>query len=111
MVDDISFHWSEYIKTGTEAFVLLKALYPLLPLSNRDDVAAKIEAAEIALQKADAALAQAYGFKLHDCKFPPQIMLWNEQLKERVCQNCGHTTNSKPRPPEDYRDSFISVRD
>jgi hypothetical protein len=69
------FHWAEYIKAGSEAFVLLKTLYPLLPTQNRDEVEAKIEAAERALQMANVSLAQGWGYKLHDCTFPPQIML------------------------------------
>ncbi len=77
------FHWSEYIKTGSEAFVLLKSLYPLLPTSSsRDEVEAKILAAEDALKKADVALATAWGLKLHDCTFPPQIMLYDKNVKE-----------------------------
>jgi len=92
-MSDVEFHWSEYIKAGAEAFVMLRTLYPLLPTQSRDEVEAKIEAAEQALQQANVALAQAWGFQLHDCKFPPQIMLWDEQIKERVCQHCGHKTN------------------
>jgi hypothetical protein len=63
MVDTADFHWSEYIKAGSEAFVLLKSLYPFLPTQNRDEVEAKIEAAELALRKADVALAQAWGYQ------------------------------------------------
>ena len=86
-------NWSEYIKAGSEAFVLLKSLYPLLPTQNRDEIEAKIEAAEQALQKANVALAQAWGFKLHDCTFPPQIMLWDQTIKDRVCPHCGYRLN------------------
>jgi len=49
---------SEYIKAGTEAIVLLRALYPLLPTQSRDEVEAKIAAAEVALQKANVDLAK-----------------------------------------------------
>jgi hypothetical protein len=51
---DADLHWAEYIKAGSEALVLLKTLYPLLPTQNRDEVEAKIHAAEDALQKARA---------------------------------------------------------
>jgi hypothetical protein len=88
---DVDFHWSEYIKTGSEAFILLKSLYPLLPTAqSKNELEAKILAAEDALKKADVALAIAWGFN----------MLWNESIKERVCPGCGHTTNfNQPLPP------------
>ena len=108
---DVDFHWSEYIKTGSEALLLIKTLYPLLP-QGRDEVEAKIEAAERALQMANVALAKAWGFKIHDCTFPPQIMLWDENIKERVCKHCGHKTNfNRPLAQGgDYEDEWISVR-
>jgi hypothetical protein len=90
---ELDFHWSEYIKAGSEAFVLLKSLYPLLPTQNRDEVEARIEAAEQALQKANVALAQAWGFRLHDCTFPPQIMLYDSNVNGRVCPRCGYTSS------------------
>ena len=97
---DSSYPISEYIKAGTEAIVLIKTLYPLLPTQSRDEVEAKIAAAEDALQKANVFLAQAWGFSIHDCSFPPQIMLWKEDIKERVCPGCGHTTNfNRPLSP------------
>lgn len=109
---DIDAHWSEYLKDASEAFVLVKALYPLLPTQNRDEVEAKIEAAERALQMANVSLAKGWGFKIHDCTFPPQIMLWNEQIKERVCPHCGHKTNfNRQLGGDDYVDEFIRVRD
>jgi hypothetical protein len=106
---EVDFHWSEYIKTGSEAFVLLKTLYPLLPTSpSRDAIEAKILAAEEALKKADVALARAWGFKLHDCTFPPQIMLYDKIVRNRICPNCGFT----PRPTgrQNYDEDFISIR-
>jgi len=107
---DADFHWSEYIKTGSEAFVLLKSLYPLLPTSpSRDEIEAKILAAEDALKKADVALAKAWGFKIHDCTFPPQIMLYDKTVKDRVCPNCGFTLNFN-RQLRDDEDEFINVR-
>lgn len=86
---DAEFHWAEYIKAGSEAFVLLKALYPLLPTQSKDEIEAKIEAAEIALRKADVALAKNWGFKLHECTFPPQIMLLDPADGQRKCPKCG----------------------
>ena len=73
------------------------------------EVEAKIHAAEDALQKANVSLAQGWGFKIHDCTFPPQIMLWDQQIKERKCSHCGFTTSFNRRQPEEP-DEFIAVR-
>jgi hypothetical protein len=105
---DIDSHWSEYIKAGSEALVLLKTLYPLLPQGG-DEVEAKIEAAEQALQLANVALAKEFGFKIHDCKWPPVIMLYDKNVKDRVCPNCGYTLNFN-RDLGPYEDDWISVR-
>jgi hypothetical protein len=109
MADNADIHWAEYIKASSEAFVLLKSLYPLLP-TRREEVEAKIEAAETALRKADVALAQAWGFKLHDCTFAPQIMLWKQELKERQCPHCGYTTKFNVPLRKEPPDDFITVR-
>jgi hypothetical protein len=89
---DFEFHWSEYIKASSEALVLLRTLYPLLPTQSKDEVEAKIEAAQRALDLADAKIAQELGFQIHDCTFPPGLMLYKKELKEKVCSKCGYTT-------------------
>jgi hypothetical protein len=101
---DLDFHWSEYIKAGSEALVLLKTLYPLLPTQSKDEVEAKIEAAQRALELANIALAKEWGFENHDCDFPPGLMFYKKELKEKVCSKCGYTTNfNRPlRGPEPY---------
>jgi hypothetical protein len=97
---DIEYHWSEYIKAGSEALVLLRTLYPLLPTQSRDEVEAKIEAAQQALEIANAKIAQELGFRIHDCAFPPGLMLYNKDVKERVCSKCGYTENfNRDLPP------------
>lgn len=87
---------SEYIKASADALILIKTLYPLLPTQNRDEVEAKIYAAEEALQKANVSLAQAWKFPLCQCTFPPQIMLWRNSEKAHFCprQECGMNTKS-----------------
>jgi hypothetical protein len=91
-MSDLDFHWSEYIKAGSEAFVLLKAVLPLLPQGGAE-IEARVEAAERALQAANVSLAQGWGFKLHDCTFPPQIMLYDKSVGDRVCPACKYTPN------------------
>jgi len=85
------FSLADYIKTGSEAFVLLRQLYPLLPTQGRDEIEAKIAAAEEALQKANVELARHWEYSLCQCTFPPQIMLWQESAQADVCPNpkCG----------------------
>ena len=91
---------SDYIKTTTEVLVLLKTLYPLLPTQSRDEVEAKIAAAEDALQKANVELAKGWNYQLCQCTFPPQIMLWREKEKGYFCTRpeCGHNTASFNEP-------------
>jgi hypothetical protein len=106
-----SYPLAEYIKAGTEAIALIKTLYPLVPMQSRDEVEAKIAAAENALQKANVFLAQQWGYKLHDCIFPPQIILYDQNLKERVCPHCKFTTNfDRPLSPQDYEDEWVTAR-
>ena len=91
-----SLPFSEYIKAGAEALILLKTLYPLLPTQSRDEVEAKIAAAEEALQKANVALAQAWRSICASALSPPQIMLWREKQKGHFCPRpeCGRNTAS-----------------
>jgi hypothetical protein len=93
---------ADYIKLGSEAFALLKALYPLLPTQKLDEVETQIHAAEEAFQMSKVALAKEWGYNLHDCTFPPQIMLWKESERAHVCPNpeCGHrkTPPTSPSP-------------
>jgi hypothetical protein len=109
MVDDAPGHVAEYIKAGTEAFILLKTLYPLLPTQSRDEVETKIQAAQDALEKANVELAKAWNYKLCKCSFPPQIMLWDKTEGANICPKCS---DRNPRPPErpSYEEDFINVR-
>lgn len=97
-MSDADIHWAEYIKASSEALILVKMLYPLLPQGGAE-VAAKIEAAERALEAANVTLAQLWGFQLHDCTFPPQIMLFQADSGERKCRSCGFQTNFNRKPP------------
>jgi hypothetical protein len=84
-----SISFAEYIKAGAELIAFVKTLYPLLPTQGREEIEAKIAAAEDALQKINVGLAKDWGYKVHDCTFPPQIMLYDRASQARVCPHCG----------------------
>jgi hypothetical protein len=63
---------AQYVHLGKESLDLLKAGVGLLPSAKRAEVEQKIAAAEDALKRADAALAQKLGFELCRCTYPPQ---------------------------------------
>jgi hypothetical protein len=80
--------------TFREAIGAVKDAKSLLPAPERDLVAAKIEQADKTAAVAEAQIARALGFQLHDCTFPPQIMLAVQMPhgEEKRCPACGHTT-------------------
>jgi len=81
-----------WVTAGKSALDLLKSAWSLMPKGEeRNALEQKIEEAEQALKKSDAKLAKELGYKLCECTFPPQIMLWKEQLRAHVCPNqeCG----------------------
>ncbi|MGE0256023.1 MAG: hypothetical protein AB7N54_17985 [Alphaproteobacteria bacterium] len=84
-----------YLTTGFQAaksaLDLLRSFRDLLPAGpQRERAEQKITDAETALAAGEAQMAQALGFKLCRCTFPPQIMLWRESAKADVCPACGH---------------------
>jgi hypothetical protein len=91
---------AEYIHLGKDTLDLLRAGVGLLPAKKRAEAEQKIAAAEAALKRADAALAQKLGFQLCRCTYPPQIMLWHEQEKVTKCPRteCGRTIQDFNRP-------------
>jgi len=66
----------------------------------RADAEQKIAAAEAALKRADATLAQKLGFQLCHCTYPPQIMLWHKHEKVTKCPRaeCGRRIKDFHRP-------------
>jgi hypothetical protein len=102
---------AQYVHFSKETLDLLRAAGGLLPKSEkRAEAEQKIAAAEDALKRADAALAQKLGFQLCRCTYPPQIMLWHEREKVMKCPNpdCGRTIQdvsevfNRPRPPSPF---------
>jgi len=83
---------SAWITAANSALDLVKAAKNLLPKGpDNEAIAAKIAEAEDALNRSDARFANELGYRLCQCTFPPQIMLWRETQSEFVCQNpeCG----------------------
>jgi len=88
MSDSLFQDIADYIRVSKDAITLLKSAFSLLPRGEkRDEAESKIKAAEEALKRSDAALAQKLGYQLCRCTYPPQIMLWHEQQKVTVCPN------------------------
>jgi len=93
---------ADYIRLSKEAIDLARSAWTLLPKGEkRDEAERKLHAAEEALKRSDAALAQKLGYQLCQCTFPPQIMLWREQEGLSRCPNtlCGRTIKKFSRPP------------
>jgi hypothetical protein len=89
---------AEYINLSRSALGLFKEAHAALPKGEkRDELEQRIGAAEASLKRSDAALAKQLGYKLCQCTFPPQIMLWKEQQKSWACPNpdCGRTVEDR----------------
>ena len=91
----------EYVSTSKDALELLRAAYRVLPKGEQRDKAQEaVEAAATLLARSDAKLAKDLGYKLCQCTFPPQPMLWREAEGALVCPNtqCGHKIARNERP-------------
>ena len=100
MTDGVFQDIAEYIRVSKDGLDLLKSAWNLLPKGEkRDEAERKIQAADEALKRTDAALALKLGFQLCQCTYPPQIMLWREQQKGHFCprKECGRNTASFAR--------------
>lgn len=86
-----------YVSLSKDALDLLKAAYGALPKgAQRDKVEEKVKAAADLLSRADAKLAKDLGYRMCQCTFPPQIMLWREAERVWACPNanCGSKIKS-----------------
>jgi len=107
----------DWLKDGKLALDLLRSAVGLLPKKVHGEATkvevetAELEAvlakAEDALKRSEASAAQALGYLLCKCTFPPQIMLWREQEGAFVCDRCEHRSGKAYRPD---RPSLIDVR-
>ena len=82
---------SGYVTAAKSAVDIMKSVWALMPKGeNKNALQQKIDV-EQAMRRADAKLAKELRYKLCQCRFPPEIMLWKEQQKLFVCPNpdCG----------------------
>jgi len=69
----------QYLTAAKTALEVIKGAATLLPKSSKsEEVREQIERAEKALKTSEGAAAKALGYKICQCTFPPQIMLWKE---------------------------------
>jgi hypothetical protein len=105
--------WMEYLGAFKTALDIFKGLRSELPNGPKADEALRqIEKAENALKTAEAELAKNLEYKLCQCTFPPQIMLWNKDQRASFCPRCG---DRNPPPTEvrrvpEYESSWIAAR-
>ena len=79
----------QWLTDGKVALDLIRSAGALLPTGKRLAVEQKASEAEAALKLAEASAAQALGYKLCRCAFPPEITLWDKEDRAHVCGRCG----------------------
>ena len=112
-IEDIS-GAMESVKIGVsllaESIGLIKKTQELLPEGqDRDAIARSLAEAEKASKLAESQIAQALGYKLCQCTFPPQIMLSHgyreaedHHEEEFICPKCGKSSIEPPMKPLNY---------
>lgn len=89
----------DYVALSKEAIDLLKAAYSALPKGEQREKAEKaVHAASDLLARSDAKLAKDLGYKMCQCTFPPQTMLWRESECAWICPRpeCSHKIGTEP---------------
>lgn len=97
------------IRSFKGALDIARTLRDLLPAGEqREDAERKIDEATAALAASEAQMAKALGYKLCQCTFPPQIMLWKQAAGVFQCPNdeCGHTV-SPPSKRQTIRSTWL----
>jgi len=104
----------ESVKVGisllAESIGLIKKTQELLPESqDKDAISKSLAEAEKASKLAESQIAQALGYKLCQCTFPPQIMLSqgykeleHHHEEEFVCPRCNKSSIEPPSKPINY---------
>ncbi len=99
-----------------QAIGLVKQTNDLLPDSkDKEAIEKSLEGAGKAAKMAEAQIAQALGYELCKCTFPPQIMLSNgykevdySQQEEYICPLCNKSSISPPAP--DLPDASVFLK-
>jgi hypothetical protein len=78
-----------------EGLAAVRDAKALLPAAQQEAVTITLEKAGTAASLAEAQIAKALGFRLHECTWPPQIMLAvkTPNGEEKRCPACGATTD------------------
>ena len=100
--------WTAYLSAAKTVLDLFKGIRAELPTGPKSQqIKEQIDKAEGALKASEAELAKALGYKLCQCTFPPQIMLWSERTRRAsVNYQCLtiHTTERENRADLRRRD-------
>src|SRR5258707_13480013 len=83
-----------------EGLAAVRDAKALLPAAEEWAVTVTLETAGTAASLAEAQIAKALGFRLHECTWPPQIMLAvkTPNGEEKRCPACGATTDIRSPP-------------
>jgi hypothetical protein len=93
------------------ALDIIKRIRAELPKGPAADTAQqKIDEAESALKNSKAELTESFDFRLCQCKFPPEIMLWDKAERAKICPACGDRFQPPSKPPDDHEEEYIAVR-
>jgi hypothetical protein len=98
-----------WVVLAKQALDVMKAAKELIPVDRRPEMDRAIEQADQQLRRSDAALAQALGYPLCRCTFPPQVMLANGR-DGYYCPGCKRDTGpqyAEVAPRDDRFDGFI----
>ena len=80
------------IKTSKSAVSLLKEIRNLIPnAGQQSEISERILQVEKDLELAESTTAKELGYDLCQCTFPPQIMLYQKDIKSTVCPICSHS--------------------
>ena len=101
---------SDYIRLSKDALDLVKSAAGLLPKgAAKNEAEQKLKAADEVLRRTDAKLAKDLGYKLCQCTFPPQIMLWKQESHMLECPACGYSLDPARRSRTSVtRSGFVS---
>src|ERR1700719_2156962 len=89
-------NWTTIASSTIAEFKVIAESMPAGP--SKDGLTNKIDKAEELVRRADAELAKSLGYPLCQCTWPPQIMLWKQEVSASVCPKCGHSIVRATKP-------------